>query len=585
MAKNKLNFVISAVDKTKQAFGQLSRRLSGLKNSIFSVQTAFIGLGGGLVARNLIKTGNEIEGLQVRLKFLFGSLEEGNRAFQEMTKFASQVPFSLEEIQAGSGNLAVVTENADELAKMLKITGNVASITGLDFKTTAEQIQRSFSAGIGAADLFRDRGVRAMLGFEAGVKVSIEDTVKAFERLFGEGGEFDGATDDLAKTFTGTLSMIGDKVFNFKRVLLEAGLFEELKNQFGDLDKFLEDNAQKLDQIATSVGKNLAQAIVGTVKVGQKLLPFLAKVKDALMGLINTFNSLPQVFQSAGIIGAFLLGKKGFVGLALILGAIKKAEDFANKFGKKKVDNVNFEHELSIVSEKTLQLEKERKKAIDESTKAIERAKIKKAEEHEAFLRTQQPIHDFQHELSVAIENNSKKQITMVDRLKDRVERLSDASESFGDTISLGFEKAVFEGGKLRETIRNISSDLLRLTFRKTITEPASEGISSFLKDIFKGITGKASGGSVTANKPYMVGERGAELFVPNSSGSIIPNHQLSSGSVQVVQNINVMPSVVDSVRSEILNALPLIREQSVQAVIEARSRGGITTKALGLKA
>jgi hypothetical protein len=45
------------------------------------------------------------------------------------------------------------------------------------------------------------------------------------------------------------------------------------------------------------------------------------------------------------------------------------------------------------------------------------------------------------------------------------------------------------------------------------------------------------------------------------------------------------MPSVVDSVRSEILNALPLIREQSVQAVIEARSRGGITTKALGLKA
>ena len=225
MAKNKLNFVISAVDKTKQAFGQLNRRLGGLKNSIFSVQTAFIGLGGGLVVRNLIKTGNEIEGLKVRLKFLFGSLEEGNRAFEEMSKFASKVPFSLEEIQRGSGNLAVVTENADELAKMLKITGNVAAITGLDFKTTAEQIQRSFSAGIGAADLFRDRGVRAMLGFEAGAKVSIEDTIKAFERLFGEGGKFENATDDLAQTFTGTLSMIGDKVLNFKKVLLEAGFF------------------------------------------------------------------------------------------------------------------------------------------------------------------------------------------------------------------------------------------------------------------------------------------------------------------------------------------------------------------------
>tara|TARA_Y100001980_G_C14543098_1_gene321715 strand:+ start:606 stop:740 length:135 start_codon:yes stop_codon:yes gene_type:complete len=44
------------------------------------------------------------------------------------------------------------------------------------------------------------------------------------------------------------------------------------------------------------------------------------------------------------------------------------------------------------------------------------------------------------------------------------------------------------------------------------------------------------------------------------------------------------MPSVNDSVRAEIFNALPLIREQSVQAVIEARSRGGIMTKAMGLK-
>ena len=56
--------------------------------------------------------------------------------------------------------------------------------------------------------------------------------------------------------------MIGDKVFNFKRVLLEAGFFKELKKQFGDLDKFLADNAKDLDRIATAVGKNLAQGMV-----------------------------------------------------------------------------------------------------------------------------------------------------------------------------------------------------------------------------------------------------------------------------------------------------------------------------------
>ena len=54
-----------------------------------------------------------------------------------------------------------------DLQKMLEITGNVAATTGLDFRTAAEQIQRSFAGGIAAADVFRERGVRALLGFKA----------------------------------------------------------------------------------------------------------------------------------------------------------------------------------------------------------------------------------------------------------------------------------------------------------------------------------------------------------------------------------------------------------------------------------
>jgi hypothetical protein len=68
---------------------------------------------------------------------------------------------------------------------------------------------------LGAADLFREKGVRNMLGFKAGATVSIEETVEAFEKVFGKGGKFGGATDELANTFEGTLSMIGDKFFAF----------------------------------------------------------------------------------------------------------------------------------------------------------------------------------------------------------------------------------------------------------------------------------------------------------------------------------------------------------------------------------
>ena len=184
-----LKIDIIARDKSKQALNSLKGRLGKIKASVFNLRNAFIGLGAGLVIRNIVNTGKQLEGLQVRLKFLFGSAQEGAKAFDEMSKYASKVPFSLEEIQAGSGVLAVVSDDAKEMAKLMRITGNVAAVTGLDFKTTAEQIQRSMSAGISAADLFRDRGVKAMLGFKAGATVSVEETIAAFEKVFGKGGK------------------------------------------------------------------------------------------------------------------------------------------------------------------------------------------------------------------------------------------------------------------------------------------------------------------------------------------------------------------------------------------------------------
>ena len=51
--------------------------------------------------------------------------------------------------------------------------------------------------------------------------------------------------------------------------------------------------------------------------------------------------------------------------------------------------------------------------------------------------------------------------------------------------------------------------------------------------------SGRALGGPVTNNSPYIVGERGPELFVPTNNGSIIPNNQLGgSGATNINFNI-----------------------------------------------
>ena len=566
----RLNIDIVARDKTKQAFGALGKSLGRLKSAVFSLQSAFIGLGAGLVIKNLVNTGQELENLRVRLKFLLKDTNEGAKAFENMVKFASKVPFSLEEIQSGSGILATVTDNADDLQKMLEITGNVAATTGLDFRTAAEQIQRSFSAGIGAADLFREKGVRNMLGFKAGATVSIEDTVAAFEKVFGRGGRFGQATDELAKTFTGTVSMIGDKIFAFKKTLLEEGFFEELKKQFGDLDKFLADNNEQLDNLAKTIGENLAKALRGAVDAGKKVTPILMDIKNIFAGIIKTFNNLPEVFQQAGIIGAFLLGKKGFVGLAIILDFINRVENFADKFGNKPVV-LPFEHELSGDKEIS-----ERNKIIHDTAQAIEKAKAKEIELNEEFLKTQQLILDIEHDMSIRVPSATEKAMMKFQEMNDSVLKgfedkvnnirmiIAESINNGITTMSQGIARSIVLGEKLSDTFKNMAEKFLinivaalveivarkvaELAIEKLITrekekQAALSGGGS-LFSMARSFLGFAKGGAVSKGKPIIVGERGPELFLPNQTGQITQNARGTQGRSAVVNfNINTIDS------------------------------------------
>jgi len=57
------------------------------------------------------------------------------------------------------------------------------------------------------------------------------------------------------------------------------------------------------------------------------------------------------------------------------------------------------------------------------------------------------------------------------------------------------------------------------------------------------GLTPRANGGPVGAGQPYMVGERGPELFVPGAQGNIVPNNAM--GSSNIVVNVDASGSSV----------------------------------------
>jgi phage-related minor tail protein len=77
-------------------------------------------------------------------------------------------------------------------------------------------------------------------------------------------------------------------------------------------------------------------------------------------------------------------------------------------------------------------------------------------------------------------------------------------------------------------------------------------------------VGGMAAGGPVRGRTPYMVGERGPELFVPGRSGSIVPNHALAAGGVTV----NIY-APIGSERD--------LENMVVSALTNVRNRGGLS--------
>ena len=490
MAQN-LKINILAQDKTKQAFNGIRGRLAGLKDAVLSVKGALVGIGAGLVIKQFVDVGRNVEDLQVRLKQLFGSTQEGAKAFDVMANFASRVPFSLDEIQAASGNLAVVAGDADRLSKILEITGNVAAVTGLDFRTAGEQIQRSFAGGISAADIFREKGVRDMLGFKAGATVTAEETIKAFERVFGKGGKFGEATKELSTTFTGTLSMLGDKLFNFKKNVANAQFFDELKKAFGDLDAFLERNARDIEAIATAIGKTLAFAVKAFATavrgIGQAVGFVRRQVENLLRALGVDIPLTVEIAKSSEAAKELTAGLvKAKTVLEETLEIIKK-QNQSFSISKELVASINKGVKgVSKAFAETLVLGKKLNTSLKELAQSILIEVIAKTTERLLLLKVEQVL---EH---ISIMQQEKKL------------------------------KILREQGK--ELRKNTGLGLVNTAL-------------SFLPTF-------ASGGAIRKGQPAIVGERGAEMFIPNSSGQITQaSRGTSNGAVSVNFNINTIDS------------------------------------------
>ena len=157
-------------------------------------------------------------------------------------------------------------------------------------------------------------------------------------------------------------------------------------------------------------------------------------------------------------------------------------------------------------------------------------------------------------------------------RLQQELERVNNLYQGIASTVQSGLVDAIEGAINGTKTLGDVARSVFGAIQRQLIDFAAT----SFLRAI-PGIGGFfANGGRPPVGRPSIVGERGPELFVPNSAGTIIPNHELGGmgGSTNVVVNVDASGSSVEG-DEERGRELGLLISAAVQSEIIQQQRPG----------
>jgi len=606
----KLNIDIVARDKSKQALGNVQKGLSRLKQSVFNLKNAFIGLGAGLVVKGFVDAGIQVENLSVQLKTLFGSAKEGEKALRSITKFAAGTPFELKNVQQGVTSLAVVRKQAEAAGlsfdDLLTLTGNVAAQMGGDFSFASFQIQKAFSTGIAAAESLKERGVAGMAGFKAGVSVNAMDTIKIMNAAFGKDGKFGNLMEELSKTLFGTISNLKDAFFIFQ-VEVSKGFFKALKKNLGDLKKTVEENKKEIDEFGAMIGTGLSKAINGTASALKFLKDNIGLLTEAFK-LFISFKIVALFYSisvAIGVANGAMIGFNATVRKNLLIGSavlvisqinriidgVKKlanigkdpidAEDFLED-GKKMIEVIDrFGNKVKIVVTDLSQMEG----AVINTLPAIKEAET-------AFQRMariiKESLSSFGDEAFGGFKDGLKNSldVSVFDRFeeagKKSLKSLESAMTDFVMTGKLNFEtlriaitRSIVEaliGSAVTFALKKATAIFKLQAIREGLISAYKAGAKALASmpfpfnlaaagavigtglGIVNKIKGFQSGGAVSKGEPIMVGEQGAELFIPNSSGQITQSARGTGGGGNTNVNFTINATDVRGIKELLID-------------------------------
>ena len=545
---------------------------------------------------------------------------------------------ALEGVTDITARLAPLKVGVDDIRTVFfgfNTAAKLAGASAVESSNAFRQLAQALGSGRLAGDEFRSVSeqvptVLAPIAAELGV------TIGELKKLAAEGQ----LTSDVVLRALGRVGKEGSgfleellkndptQIFkNFQNATqdLSIALGSELRPAVEGVTKLLTDLINKLLEFS---GTNAGQAVIllakiaVTAKVLALAIPLVTGAVTALLAKLSMVGTVSLLAKGGftGLTASSLLAAKGIGATTVALGALKiamlasgvgafalvvgglatafiktrneakKFQDLVNEGGQEDVQKA-YDEQLKVIKKIEDQLARsgKRGKSLLQTKLAEEQAELRMLDGRLKTLESEEKITEAKKKQNEEL----KKQEELIKKNQEETDKLKEKMMAVGEEIESSIKNNLRDAitgaksfgeamtnvlNRIRDKIIDAQIDKLLGGFGEGFGGGEKKGLGGALGGILGGLLGGlfANGGQPPVNKISVVGERGPELFVPRSAGTVIPNNKIGGESItnNIVVNVDASGSSVEGNESE-ANQFGEQLAAAIQAEIINQKRSG----------